>query len=230
MRMSVASGPVMGRRGFLGAAGAASLALLAGCSSGERDEQVGQVSDDGDQGGEKDDELAADDPYAAGTHHVSLEVDGFGTMELELYADTAPVTVSNFCHLVDEGFYDGLTFHRVVPDFVIQGGDPAGDGTGGSGRTIRGEFAANGVRNDIRHVRGTVSMARSASYDSASSQFFVVLEDAPSLNGQYAAFGTVTSGMEVADAIARDTPVADQGTGLVAPEDQPVIARVAVLD
>ena len=171
-----------------------------------------------------------DDPYATGVHHARIEVEGYGTIEVTLNANVAPITVSNFCHLAEEGFYDGLTFHRVVPGFMIQGGDPAGDGTGGSGRTITGEFSANGVDNSIPHVRGTISMARASDPDSASSQFFIMQETTPSLDGQYAAFGTVTSGMEVVDAICEKVPVADEQSGLVAPENQPVISSVEILD
>lgn len=174
--------------------------------------------------------LDPDDPYATGVHHARIEVEGYGTIEVTLNANVAPITVSNFCHLAEEGFYDGLTFHRVVPGFMIQGGDPAGDGTGGSGQTITGEFSANGVDNSIPHVRGTISMARASDPNSASSQFFIMQETTPSLDGQYAAFGTVTSGMEVVDAICEDVPVADEASGLVAPEDQPVISSIEVLD
>ena len=157
-------------------------------------------------------------------------MEGYGSIEVTLNANVAPITVSNFCHLAEDGFYDGLTFHRVVPGFMIQGGDPAGDGTGGSGATIKGEFSDNGVENSIPHVRGTISMARASDPDSASSQFFIMQETTPSLDGQYAAFGTVTSGMEVVDAICEKVVAADEQSGLVAPEDQPVITTVEVLD
>lgn len=173
---------------------------------------------------------ASDDPYATGIHHVRINVEGYGTIEASLNANVAPVTVSNFCRLAEEGFYDGLTFHRVVPGFVIQGGDPAGDGTGGSGETIVGEFEENGVTNDIPHVRGTLSMARSQDPDSASSQFFICQADASSLDGSYAAFGTVTSGMDVVDAICEKVSVADESSGSVAPENQPVISSIEVID
>ena len=190
----------------------------------------------GDAPVEKDEEAPAqktadpDDPYATGIHHARIEVEGYGTIEVTLNANAAPITVANFCHLAEDGFYDGLTFHRVVPGFMIQGGDPAGDGTGGSDQTIAGEFADNGVANSIPHVRGTISMARASDPDSASSQFFIMQETTPSLDGQYAAFGTVTSGMEVVDKICESVPVADEASGLVAPEDQPVIASVEILD
>lgn len=171
-----------------------------------------------------------DDPYATGVHHARIEVEGYGSIEVTLNANVAPITVSNFCHLAEEGFYDGLTFHRVVPGFVVQGGDPAGDGTGGSDATIKGEFSDNGVENSIPHVRGTISMARSTDPDSASSQFFICADTASSLDGQYAAFGSVTSGMEVVDAICAEVPVADEASGLVAADDQPVISSVEILD
>ena len=175
-------------------------------------------------------EVDPDDPYATGVHHARIEVEGYGTIEVSLNANVAPITVSNFCHLAEEGFYDGLTFHRVVPGFMIQGGDPEGNGTGGSDTNIKGEFSSNGVDNSIPHVRGTISMARASDPDSASSQFFIMQEDASYLDGEYAAFGSVTSGMEVVDAICEEVPVADEQSGLVATEDQPVITKIEVLD
>ena len=133
----------------------------------------------------------------SGKHHVAIEVNNYGTIEVELDADTAPITVTNFINLANSGFYNGLTFHRVIDGFMIQGGDPNGDGTGGSSEKIKGEFKSNGVQNNISHVRGTISMARSSANNSASSQFFIMQKDTPSLDGQYAAFGTVTSGMDI---------------------------------
>ncbi len=162
--------------------------------------------------------------------HVEIEIEGYGVIALELDETAAPVTVKNFIDLAESGFYDGLTIHRVVSGFVIQGGDPAGDGTGGSENTIKGEFSANGVENDISHERGVISMARSQAYDSASSQFFIVHQDAPSLDGLYAAFGHVTSGMEIVDEICDTTPIADPISGYVATEDQPVIKEIRVID
>ena len=123
-------------------------------------------------------------------------------IELELYPEVAPITVKNFEKLVGEGFYDGLVFHRVIPGFMIQGGDPLGNGMGGAEQKIKGEFAANGHKNDLKHTRGVISMARAYDPNSASSQFFIMHADAPHLDGQYAAFGRVTSGMEVVDEIA----------------------------
>ena len=174
--------------------------------------------------------VSEDDPYATGIHHAVIEVEGYGTIEVALNANVAPITVSNFCHLVEEGFYDGLTFHRVVPGFMIQGGDPEGNGTGGSDQTIKGEFEDNGVENNIPHTRGTISMARSSDYDSASSQFFIMQETTDSLDGQYAAFGTVTSGMEVVDAICEGVTIADEQSGLVTADTQPVIASITLVD
>ena len=171
----------------------------------------------------------ADDPYATGVHHATIEVEGYGTIEVALNANVAPITVSNFCHLAEDGFYDGLTFHRIIEGFMIQGGDPNGDGTGGAERNILGEFSDNGVENNIPHVRGTISMARSSDPDSASSQFFIMQETTSSLDGQYAAFGNVTSGMEVVDAICENTPVEDSN-GTVAPENQPKITKVTIVD
>ena len=133
---------------------------------------------------------------------VVIEVKGMGKIKIELDADAAPITVENFKELVEEGFYDGLIFHRVISGFMIQGGCPEGTGMGGPGHTIKGEFAANGYDNPIKHVRGMISMARAMDPDSAGSQFFIMHEDAPYLDGQYAAFGKVVEGMEVVDEIA----------------------------
>ncbi len=135
-------------------------------------------------------------------HYVEICVEKYGRMVVLLDATTAPVTVSNFLSLVESGFYDGLTFHRIIQDFMIQGGDPEGDGTGGSAKTIKGEFSSNGWDNDISHKRGVISMARSNDPDSASSQFFICNDDAEnSLDGSYAAFGYVVEGMSVVDEI-----------------------------
>lgn len=133
---------------------------------------------------------------------VIIEMDNGGLIKIELDEQAAPITVANFKKLVKEGFYDGLTFHRIIPGFMIQGGDPNGNGTGGSKENIKGEFAANGVNNPIKHKRGVISMARAMDPDSASSQFFIMHADAPHLDGQYAAFGHVTEGMDVVDEIA----------------------------
>ena len=133
---------------------------------------------------------------------VIIEMENGGKIKLELYPEIAPITVANFEALVKEGFYDGLTFHRVIPGFMIQGGDPLGNGMGGSENKIKGEFSANGVKNDLKHTRGVISMARSMNPNSASSQFFIMHADAPHLDGSYAAFGKVVEGIEVVDEIA----------------------------
>ena len=133
---------------------------------------------------------------------VEIEMENGGIMRLELYPDIAPITVENFLDLVNDGFYDGLIFHRVINNFMIQGGDPTGTGMGGSENTIKGEFAQNGVKNDLSHTRGVISMARSQSYESASSQFFIVHQDSTYLDGSYAAFGKMVDGYDVLDEIA----------------------------
>ena len=132
---------------------------------------------------------------------VTIEMEDGGVMKAELYPDVAPNTVNNFISLIQKGYYDGLIFHRVIPGFMIQGGCPNGNGMGGPGYSIKGEFAHNGVKNDLKHDRGVLSMARAMHPNSAGSQFFIMVEEAPHLDGQYAAFGKVTEGMEVADAI-----------------------------
>ena len=167
--------------------------------------------------------------YSTGKHHAEIVVKNYGTIALELDSDVAPITVENFANLVNEGFYNGLTFHRIISGFMIQGGDPLGNGTGGSSKTIKGEFASNGVKNSISHVRGTISMARSSMPNSASSQFFIVNKDSTFLDGKYAAFGTVTSGMEVVDKICADTAVEDDN-GTVAKNNQPVIEKITIID
>ena len=148
--------------------------------------------------------------------NIEIVMEDGGVMRAELYPDVAPVTVDNFVSLIKENFFDGIIFHRVISGFMIQGGDPKGIGIGGSSRTIKGEFAANGVPNDLKHTRGVLSMARTADPDSASSQFFIMHRDAPHLDGQYAAFGKLTDGFDVLDRIAetrtdyRDRPISEQ--------------------
>ena len=174
-------------------------------SEGTEEEVSGFTDGSGD--GEGTDETADDTSTVldtseplTGLHHAEIEVKDYGTIKVELDADTAPISVTNFVKLAQEHFYDGLTFHRVVDGFMAQGGDPNGDGTGGSKETIKGEFSANGVENNLSHTRGVVSMARSNDMDSASSQFFICYSDDDTfLDGQYAAFGMVTEGMDVVD-------------------------------
>lgn len=166
---------------------------------------------------------------AAGKHHIEITVKDYGTISAELDGDHAPITVANFLRLAGEGFYDGLTFHRIISGFMIQGGDPLGTGMGGSDKEIKGEFASNGVDNPLSHTRGAISMARSQKMDSASSQFFIVHEDSTFLDGNYACFGYVTEGIEVVDAICEATQVEDNN-GTVAKNNQPVIESIKVID
>ncbi len=221
---------------------AALVFALTGCGSGEQGTGDGAGASDAqgaagapeggasstaqDAAGASGQEQAID---PAGLHHVEITVKDYGTISVELDGDAAPITVENFLKLAGDGFYDGLTFHRIISGFMIQGGDPLGNGTGGSGQNIKGEFSLNGVENDLSHTRGAISMARSAKMDSASSQFFIVHQDSTALDGQYACFGYVTEGMEVVDAICEATPVTD-GNGTVAAENQPVIESIKVID
>ena len=164
-----------------------------------------------------------------GTHHAVITVKDYGDIKLVLDGDTAPITVKNFVELAKSGFYDGLTFHRIIKGFMIQGGDPKGNGTGGSDKTIRGEFSKNGVENNISHKRGVISMARSQDNNSASSQFFIMHKDGDYLDGSYAAFGHVSEGMDVVDKIAENTPVTDSN-GTVSKENQPIIEKIVITD
>jgi len=163
------------------------------------------------------------------THQIEIDIANYGTVKANLYGEMAPITVENFVKLAEDGFYDGLTFHRIISGFMIQGGDPLGNGTGGSNQNIKGEFSANGVNNTLKHIRGVLSMARSSAYNSASSQFFIMHKDSPHLDGQYAAFGMVTEGIEIVDAICANTPVTD-GNGSVSRENQPVITAIRVVE
>ena len=160
---------------------------------------------------------------------VTMEIEDYGTITIKLYPDMAPNTVANFVNLIEEGFYDGLTFHRSVPGFVLQGGDPDGNGTGGPGYTIKGEFSSNGyTKNTLSHTRGVISMARSQDNDSAGSQFFIVLDDSAtySLDGLYAGFGRVTEGMDIIDEIVANEKIANDITGALA--ENAVITKVTV--
>ena len=209
--------------------------MLAGCGSKTdttdttETTEATSAADETSDGAADTADTSEDGELLTGLHHVTIDVQDYGTISLELDADTAPISVTNFINLANEGFYDGLTFHRIISGFMIQGGDPNGNGTGGSEKTIKGEFSANGVENDISHVRGVISMARANDPDSGSSQFFIVHEDSTFLDGQYAAFGHVTDGMDVVDAICEAVPVQDN-TGTVAAADQPVITAVTVID
>ena len=164
-----------------------------------------------------------------GIHHADINIRDYGEIQVELDADTAPVTVTNFVKLVQDQFYDGLTFWRIMDGFMMQGGDPKGNGTGGSGETIKGEFSSNGVDNDISHTRGTISMARSTDPDSASSQFFIVQSDSTFLDGDYAAFGHVTEGMDIVDKICKEAKPTDDN-GSIKADEQPVIESIRIID
>ena len=168
-----------------------------------------------------------DDKMLSGKINAEINIKDYGVIKLELDADSAPITVTNFVNLVNDKFYDGLTFHRIIDGFMIQGGDPLGNGTGGSEKTIKGDFKNNGVENNISHTRGTISMARSQANDSASSQFFIVQSDSTFLDGSYAGFGHVTSGMEIVDKICKDTKTEDDN-GTVEKENQPVIESIKI--
>ena len=180
-----------------------SLLILSGCSNNEEDIEKNPL--------------------------VTMEIEDYGTIKIELYPEYAPNTVANFVNLIESVFYDGLTFHRLVPGFVLQGGDPDGDGTGGPGYTIDGEFKANGyTQNTLSHDKGVISMARSMDYDSAGSQFFIVLDDSAksSLDGMYAGFGRVTEGMEILEEIEANEKIADDATGAL--EENITITKVTV--
>ena len=197
--------------------------LLGGCGGNNA------AQDTADEGQNEQMDSAADVAEGVGTHHAEITIRDMGTITVELDGDTAPITVQNFLDLAGDGFYDGLTFHRIINGFMMQGGDPNGDGTGGSEQTITGEFSENGVANDLSHTRGAISMARAQDMDSASSQFFIVHQDSTYLDGQYACFGHVTDGMDVVDQICENTPVED-GNGTVLPDNQPVIESIVITD
>ncbi|MBU5482376.1 peptidylprolyl isomerase [Blautia sp. MSJ-19] len=196
-------------------------------ASEEEAEEAGFT--DGADGEGAETEVLDTSEELTGIHHADISIRDYGDILVELDADTAPVTVTNFVKLAQEGFYDGLTFWRIMDGFMMQGGDPKGNGTGGSGETIKGEFSSNGVKNDISHVRGTISMARSSDPDSASSQFFIVQSDSIFLDGDYAAFGSVTDGMDIVDKICKEAkPTDDNGT--IKADEQPVIESIRITD
>ncbi len=199
------------------------VALLTGCGGKDNNGEPSPESTGAAESSEAQTEVLS------GKHHVEITVKDYGTISVELDADAAPISVTNFVKLAEEGFYDGLTFHRIIDGFMIQGGDPLGTGMGGSDETIKGEFFANGVENNLSHTRGAISMARAQNYNSASSQFFIVHEDSTFLDGQYACFGYVTEGIEVVDAICEAVPVTDNN-GTVEKENQPVIESIKVND
>ena len=179
---------------------------------------------------EKKDAGTSNSQYLTGKHHAEIVIAEYGKLELELDADVAPITVTNFVNLAKKGFYNGLTFNRIMSGFMIQGGDPNGDGTGGSEETIKGEFKSNGIENTMSHKRGVISMARTQNDpDSASSQFFIVQADSDFLDGDYAAFGKVTAGMDIVDKICQSVqPIDNNGT--VPADQQPKITAIKVID
>lgn len=179
---------------------------------------------------EKKDADTSNSQYLTGKHHAEIVIAEYGKLELELDADVAPITVTNFVNLAKKGFYNGLTFHRIMSGFMIQGGDPNRDGTGGSEETIKGEFKSNGIENTMSHKRGVISMARTQNDpDSASSQFFIVQADSDFLDGDYAAFGKVTAGMDIVDKICQSVqPIDNNGT--VPADQQPKITAIKVID
>lgn len=189
----------------------------AGESTGENETSENSSAETGDvQGG-------------IGMHNIEIKIKDYGTVKLELDGDTAPITVANFIKLTNEGFYNGLTFHRIMDGFMVQGGDPQGNGFGGSDETIKGEFASNGVTNNISHKKGVISMARAQDPNSASSQFFITVANSEFLDGNYAAFGHVTEGQDILDKIASDAkPVDNNGT--IPKEAQPVIEEILVVE
>lgn len=206
---------------------AAMAVMLAACGKGKDEGGTSSASEGTEESAGGEESGAAS---VSGKHHVEITVKDYGSISVELDADAAPITVENFLKLAGEGFYDGLTFHRIISGFMIQGGDPNGNGTGGSSETIKGEFSENGVENNLSHTRGAISMARSSMKDSASSQFFIVHEDSTFLDGQYACFGYVTEGIEVVDAICEaELSFAADGE-MVEPESQPVIESIKVVD
>ncbi len=200
------------------------------CGCGKRDDASSVQKEDTDSSNiTAGQEMQADGELLSGKHYVNIIIKDHGTIKVELDADAAPITVTNFVNLAKDGFYDGVVFHRIIEDFMMQGGDPTGTGTGGSEVTIKGEFSANGVENNLSHVRGAVSMARSQDNDSASSQFFIVHKDAVYLDGQYACFGYVTEGMDIVDEICENTEGGDYN-GIIPEENRPVIETIEVLE
>lgn len=217
MAVVMAAGLLLGGCGNTSAAPAQNTAKD-NAAAEDKKEAVEEQPAAEEQAPEQEDKLEA-------SHYVEIEVENYGTMTVALIESEAPETVKNFVDLVGQGFYDGLTFHRIMSGFMIQGGDPLGNGTGGSEKEIKGEFMANGVNNRLSHVRGAISMARSEDPNSASSQFFIVHQDSTFLDGNYACFGYVTDGMEVVDKICADAkPVDNNGT--IPPDSQPVIKSI----
>lgn len=210
----------------------AAAALTVFLAVGGQNSPTSSDSGSSDSSGETTDSSVISEPVIdlddSLTYYADIDIADYGTVTVKLDQEAAPVTVANFVNLAQNGFYDGLTFHRIIEGFMMQGGDPNGDGTGGSDQNIVGEFSENGYDNPLSHTRGAISMARSNDYNSASSQFFIVHEDnTESLDGKYAAFGYVTEGMDIVDEICESAEPTD-GNGTIAAEDQPVINSVTI--
>ena len=202
----------------------ASAIVLCGCGQSEKAEDSNSVDVTSSV-----QEAVENVELLTGKHYVDIVIKDKGTISVELDADVAPVSVTNFVKLAKEGFYDGVTFHRIIEGFMMQGGDPTGTGSGGAGETIKGEFSANGVENTLSHTRGAISMARSKDNDSASSQFFIVHQDSVYLDGEYACFGYVTEGMEIVDDICENTKGGD-ANGIIPVGNRPVIETIKVVE
>ena len=196
--------------------------------SGEEEDEIATDETEIEDETIVDDTTVSEDFDASLIYYADIEIEDYGTITVLLDQEAAPVTVENFVTLAESGFYDGLTFHRIIEGFMMQGGDPNGDGTGGSDETIVGEFTDNGHDNNLSHTRGAISMARSNEYDSASSQFFIVHEDSSaSLDGQYAVFGYVTEGMEIVDEVCETAEPTDSN-GSIASDEQPIITSITI--
>ena len=207
---------------------AISAVALAGCGENSKKESSGKSSAiSASPKASKDAAYAGDYKVPDNAVKGTITVKDYGDIEFALIPDVAPLTVENFKTLVKSQFYDGLTFHRIIEGFMIQGGDPKGDGTGGNDKKIKGEFKENGVNNPLTHQRGVMSMARSQDFNSASCQFFIVHQDSSHLDGQYAAFGVVTKGMSVVDKICEDAQPTDNN-GTIPKDKQPVIEKITI--
>lgn len=204
--------------------------LLAGCGE-KKTSTSGTYTDkaDGQEVSKETAETEASGDLLTGKHHVNIVIKDKGTIKVELDADSAPITVTNFVNLAKEGFYDGLVFHRIKDGFMMQGGDPTGTGNGGSDQNIKGEFTENGVKNKLSHTRGAISMARATDFNSASSQFFIVHQDSIFLDGAYACFGYVTEGMDIVDDICENTKGGDYNY-IIPTGNRPVIETIEVVD
>ena len=203
--------------------------LLAGCGKKETTTTTSDKNAGKENSVAKDNGPEYDGELLSGKHHVNIVIKDKGTIKVELDADVAPISVTNFVNLAKEGFYDGVVFHRIIDGFMMQGGDPTGTGNGGSEQNIKGEFASNGVENNLLHTRGAISMARATDPDSASSQFFIVHQDSPHLDGDYACFGYVTEGMDIVDDICSNTKGGDRN-GIIPTGNRPVIETIEVVD